>query len=110
VFNPDLRLVGSNASSREDPMVEIRVIVDDDVSVHGLMRRLGAVFTPTAISFDRSCNEVRVDSEWESRAVVTVIEAVQAWIDEMGCRGARLSIGEHSYYLEAGVRPLPAAL
>jgi hypothetical protein len=91
-------------------MVEIRVTVDDEVHVHGLMRRLAAVFSPSAISFDRSCNEVRVDSEWESRAVVTVIEAVQDWIDEAGGRGARLSIGEHSYYLEAGAPPLPAAL
>ena len=91
-------------------MVEICVIVDEDASVHGLMRRLAAVFTPSAISFDRSRNEVRVDSEWESRAVVTVIEAVQSWIDEVGAGGARLSIGEHSYYLEAGASPLPAVL
>jgi hypothetical protein len=91
-------------------MVEIRVIVDDDVSVHGLMRRLAALFGRSAISFDQSCNEVRVDSEWESRALVAVIEAVQTWIDEVGGQGVRMSIGEHSYYLEAGPRPLPARL
>ena len=89
-------------------MVEIRVTVDDDMSVHGLMRRLAALFGRSAISFDHSCSEVRVESEWESRALVGVIEAVEAWIDEVGVKGARLSIGEHSYYLEAVPRPLPA--
>jgi hypothetical protein len=89
-------------------MVEIRVTVDDDMSVHGLMRRLAALFGRSAISFDHSHNEVRVESEWESRALVGVIEAVEAWVDEVGGKGARLSIGEHSYYLEAGPRPLPA--
>jgi hypothetical protein len=89
-------------------MVEIRVTVDDDVSAHGLMRRLGALFGRSAVSFDHSCNEVQVESEWESRALVRVIEAVESWIDEVGGEGARLSIGEHSSYLEAGARPLPA--
>jgi hypothetical protein len=89
-------------------MVEIRVTVDDDMSVHGLMRRLAALFGRSAISFDHSRNEVRVESEWESRALVGVIEAVEASIDEVGGKGARLSIGEDSYYLEAGPRLLPA--
>jgi hypothetical protein len=80
-------------------MVEIRVAVDDDTSVHGLMRRLAALFGRSAISFDRSCNEVRVESEWESRGVVGVIDAVEAWIDEGGGEGAMLSIGKHSYML-----------
>jgi hypothetical protein len=81
-------------------MVEIRVAVDDDTSVHGLMRRLGALFGRSAISFDRWCYEVRIESEWESRGVVGVIyDAVEAWIDEDGGQGARLSIGEHSYTL-----------
>jgi hypothetical protein len=72
-------------------MVEIRVAVDDDTSVHGLMRRLAALFGRSAISFDRSRNEVRVESEWESRGVVGVIDAVEAWIDEDGGEGAILS-------------------
>jgi hypothetical protein len=88
-------------------MVEIRVAVDDDTSVHGLMRRLAALFGRSAISFDRSCNEVRVESEWESRGVVGVIDAVEAWINEDGGDGARLWIGEHSYML-AGPPLLPA--
>jgi hypothetical protein len=88
-------------------MVEIRVIVEDDVGVHGLMRRLAALFGQSAVSFDRSCHEVRVDAEWESRAVASVTDTVEAWIDEAGVRGATLWIGEHSYQLEAA-RSLPA--
>jgi hypothetical protein len=88
-------------------MVEIRVAVDDDTSVHGLMRRLAALFGRSAISFDRSCNEVRIVSEWESRGVVRVIDAVEAWINEDGGEGATLWIGEHSYSL-AGPPLLPA--
>jgi hypothetical protein len=88
-------------------MVEIRVAVDDDTNLHGLMRRLAALFGQSAISFERSCNEVRIVSEWESRGVVGVIDAVEAWIDEDGGKGARLSIGEHAYIL-AGPPPLPA--
>lgn len=80
-------------------MVDIRVAVDDHTSVHGLMRRLAALFGRSAISFDRSRNEVRVMSEWESRGVMGVIDAVEAWIEEDGGAGARLSIGEHSYTL-----------
>jgi signal transduction histidine kinase len=87
-------------------MVEIRVAVDDDTSVHGLMRRLAALFGRSAISFDRSCNEVRIVSEWESRGVVRVIDAVEDWINEDGGEGATMWIGEHSYRL-AGP-PLPA--
>jgi hypothetical protein len=84
-------------------MVEIRVAVDDDASVHGLMRRLADLFDRSSISFERSSNEVRVESEWESRAVMGVVSAVTAWIDEEGQRGARLSIGAHSYQLAGAI-------
>jgi hypothetical protein len=80
-------------------MVEIRVAVDEGSGVHGLMRRLAALFGRSAISFDRSRNEVRVESEWESRAIVGVLDAVEAWIDEEGETGATLSIGENSYLM-----------
>jgi hypothetical protein len=85
-------------------MVEIRVAVDEATRVHGLMRRLVELFGRSAISFDRSRKEVQVESEWESRGVVQVIDAVQAWILEDGGEGALLSIGEHSYEL-AGLHP-----
>ena len=74
-------------------MVELRIGVDDATRADGLMRRLSALYGRSAISFDRSRNEVRIQSEWESRAVVHVFAALQAWIDEDGGKGARLSIG-----------------
>jgi hypothetical protein len=80
-------------------MVELRVAVDDATRVHGLMQRLSALFGRSAISFDRSRSEVRVQSEWESRAVVHVIDAVEAWMDEDGGAGVTLSMGKHSYAL-----------
>lgn len=80
-------------------MVEIRVTVDDEMSVHGLMRRLAAIFGRSAISFDHSRKEVRVESEWESRAVMGVIDAVKTWVDEEDVTSAGLSIGAHSYLL-----------
>jgi hypothetical protein len=46
-------------------------------------------------------------SEWESRGVRGVIDAVEAWIDEDAGKGARLSIAEHSYVL-TGPPLLPA--
>jgi hypothetical protein len=87
-------------------MVEIRVAVDDATRVHGLMRRLRALFDRSAVSFDRSRKEIRVESEWESRGVVTVIDAIEAWIEEDGGRWAMLSIGDRSYTLPA---PSPLA-
>jgi hypothetical protein len=88
-------------------MLEVRVAVDDDANLHGLVRRLAALFGQSAISFERSCSEVRIVSEWESRGVVAVIDAVEASIDEDAGKAARLSIGEHSHML-AGQPLLPA--
>jgi hypothetical protein len=82
-------------------MVEIRVAVDDATRVHGLMRRLAMLFDRSAISFDRSCKEVRIASEWESRGVGQVIDAVEAWIEEDGGTRAVLSVGSRSHVLPA---------
>jgi hypothetical protein len=94
-------LVGDEASDREDPMVEIRVGVADARGVHGLMRRLAGVFDRTSVSFDGTRKEVRVRSEWESRAVVQVLRAVEAWLAEDGLGSAEVSIGDRSYTLVA---------
>jgi hypothetical protein len=74
-------------------MVELRVGVEDVTLAQGLMRRLSALYGRSAISFDRSRNEIRIQSERESRAVVHVFNALQAWVDEDGGKGATLSIG-----------------
>ena len=61
--------------------------------------RLARIFDRSSISFDRSRNEVFVDSEWESRAVVGVLDVVEAWLTEDGAKSATLSIGDCSYRL-----------
>jgi hypothetical protein len=93
------RPVGGWFSSREDLMVEICVSVADVGRVSGLMRRLATLFDRSSVSFDRSRKEVRVKSEWESRGVVRVVEAVEAWLEEDGVEAATLSIGDRSYTL-----------
>jgi hypothetical protein len=40
---------------------------------------------------------VRVCSEWESRSVVAVINAVQSWLAADGVDSAKLSLGDRSY-------------
>ena len=82
-------------------MVEICVGVADAGGVPGLMRRLAGVFDRSSVSFDGSRKEVRVHSEWESRAVVQVLREVEAWLVEDGLGSAELSIGDRSYTLVA---------
>jgi hypothetical protein len=93
-IEPTQSQVGDEGSSEEDLMVELRVGVDDLTRAPGLMRRLSPLFGRSAISFDWWRNEVRVESEWESRAVVEFLEAVEAWIDEGGGKRATLSIAD----------------
>ncbi|HKF15356.1 MAG TPA: hypothetical protein VKB13_09030 [Gaiellaceae bacterium] len=81
-------------------MVEIRVAIEDTTTAPTLVRRLATLFDRAAISFDRSHREVRVESEWESHAVMRVVEVVQAWLSEDGAESATLSIGDRSYTLE----------
>lgn len=89
-------------------MVEIRVAVTDATRIHGLMRRLGTLFDRSSVSYDGAQREVRVRSEWESRSVVEVIDAVQSWLEADGLGSARLSIGDRSYTLAGRVAlPVP---
>ena len=92
-------------------MVEIRVAVEeaakrgtfvaaeDDTRVPELVRRLARLFDRPSISFDRSQNEVRVASEWESRKAMGVVEIIQAWLNEDGADSAMLWFGDRSYVL-----------
>ena len=82
-------------------MVEIRVAVTDATHIHGLMRRLGRLFDRSSVSYDGGRREVRVRSEWESRSVVEVIDAVQSWLEADGLGSARLSVGHRSYTMVA---------
>jgi hypothetical protein len=82
-------------------VVEIRVSVEDATRVPRLVRRLADLFGRPAVSFDRSRHEVRVDCEWESRAVAGLVEAVQTWLYEDGADSATVSIGNSSCTLAA---------
>jgi|1185.fasta_scaffold679386_2 hypothetical protein len=82
-------------------MVEIRVSVADGTNALLLMQRLAGVFDARAMSFDPLRDEVRVTADWESRAVMTVVEVVEAWLREDGAESARFSVGERRYTLRA---------
>jgi hypothetical protein len=87
-------------------MVEIRVEVPDTQGVQGLVRRLADVFDRSSVSFDEARRQVRVQSEWESRAVIGVVNAVESWLAEAEVGSAKLSIGDRSYTM-AGLRGRP---
>jgi hypothetical protein len=80
-------------------MVEICVAVADPTCAHGLMRDLARLFDRSSVSFDHTRNEVRVCSEWESRAVLEVIDVVECWLTADGIASAKLSIGDRSHTL-----------
>lgn len=89
-------------------MVEIRVALTDSTRAHGLLRRLAALFDRSSVWFDGTRNEVRVRSEWESRSVVQVIDAVQSWLAADGVASATLSVGERSYTMVGAADPSAA--
>jgi hypothetical protein len=80
-------------------MVEICVAVTDPTCAHGLMRALARLFDRSSVSFDHTRSEVRVCSEWESRAVMQVIDVVDRWLAADGIASAKLSIGDRSHTL-----------
>ena len=88
-------------------MVEIRVAVADATGVQALVQRLAGVFDRSSVSFDGRRKEVRVRSEQESRTVVLVLGAVEAWLAEDGVGSAKLSLGDRSYTM---VGPVPMTI
>ena len=78
-------------------MVEIGVRIADGRLVHGLMRQLRGLFPSSAVTYDATHQQVCVRSEWESRAVIAVIDSVQTWIDESGSGTAVLTVGGRTY-------------
>jgi hypothetical protein len=88
-------------------MVEIYVAVADPNSACGLMRGLAQLFGSSSLSFDPSSSEVRVRSEWESRAVMEVIAVVDRWLAADGIASATLSIGDRSHTLLGPAEPAP---
>jgi hypothetical protein len=89
-------------------MVEICVTVADPTDAHDLMRGLAELFGRSSLSFDHKRSEVRVCSEWESRAVMKVIDVVDRWLAADGIASAKLSIGDRSHTLVGpGEQPEP---
>ena len=84
-------------------MVEICVAVDDPTCAHGLMRALARLFDRSSVSFDRTRSEVRVCSEWESRA--EVIDVVERWLAADGIASPKLLIGDRSHTLVGAAWP-----
>ena len=80
-------------------MVEICVALTDSTGAHGWLQRLAGLFDRSSLSFDGTRNEVRVRSEWESRSIVQVIDAVQSWLAADGVDSAKLSVGDRAYTL-----------
>lgn len=81
-------------------MMEIRVAVEEG-AVHALIRRLVAVFGHAAVSFDTACNEVRVRSDWGSRAVDLILSEVESGLKEDGAGSATVAIGPMAYRVVA---------
>jgi hypothetical protein len=102
-----ITLVGDQLFEPGAVMVDIRVQVDDTTRVPGLMRRLSEIFDRSSLHFDRARKEVRIASEWESRTLVGVIQAVQDWLAEHDVDSVTLSIGERSYVYTNGATTPP---
>lgn len=88
-------------------MVEICVAVADPTCAHGLVQGLVTLFGRSSVSFDRKRSEIRVRSEWESRAVMEVIDVVDRWLSADGIASAKLSIGERSHTLVGSAQHAP---
>ena len=84
-----MRLVGGEASSLERLMVESRVVVGNAAGVHGTCGGAPFVFDGASASFGRPRTEVPVPSGRESRGVVRVADAAEAWLE--------LRMGGHSH-------------
>ena len=89
-------------------MVEIRVAVPDASRAHALMRRLAGLFDRPSVSFDGARGEVRVRSEWGSRAVVQVIATVESCLTMDGVDSATLTIGDRSYTMVGATADAPS--
>jgi hypothetical protein len=88
--------------------MEIHVSLLDATSAQALAQRLEGVSAAMSVSFEPGRKDVRVLTEIESnRAVVVLIDTVEAWLAEDGAGAARLSVGERSYTM-AGPGQIPA--
>jgi hypothetical protein len=87
-------VVGDEVPSLERLMVESRVVVRNAAGVHGRVR-LAVALDGSSVSLYRP-QKVRLRSEWESRGVVQVFDAVETWLNQW--------ISDQSYRLVGPVR------
>jgi hypothetical protein len=85
-------------------VVELQIAVGGATGAHGLMQRLSDLFDRSAVTFDKAANEVRVRSEWESRSVTRVVDALEAWLTADGQDSAKVTLGSLSYTVFAPAR------
>ena len=91
-----MRLVGDEASSQERVMVQNPVVVPTAAGVHGHLRRLAVAFDWSSVSLNGPQKEVGGRSEWDSRGVVHVVDAVEVWLERC--------MGDHCYTAVGPVR------
>jgi hypothetical protein len=84
--------VGNVSFDGEGLVVEICLAVADPGRAHGLIQGLADVCAPSSVWFDCARGEVRVRSEWESRAVLRVRDVVESWLAAEGIASAELLI------------------
>jgi hypothetical protein len=72
------------------------------------MHRLVGLFDRPSVSFDGELGEVRLRSEWGSRAVLHVISTVESWLAMDGVDSATLTIGDRSYTMLGAAGDAPS--
>jgi len=84
--------------------MEIRIAVPDASGAAALADRLVTSFGTDCVSLrgDRPEVKIRVAGE-PDRTVLSVIDAVERWLDHTGFASAQMWLGQHSYRLARSV-------
>ena len=84
--------------------MEMRIVVPDAGSVHALADQLATSFGSDCVSLRADCPEVAVRVAGEShRAVLSVLDTVEQWLDHTGLAAAEMWLGGNSYRLARSV-------
>ena len=87
--------------------MEMRIVVPPGGNARGLAERLTATFGADRVSCRDTREEVGIRIEGNSdRTVLIALDAVERWLDHVGCGTAEMWLGENSYRL---ARSTPAA-
>jgi hypothetical protein len=78
--------------------MEVRIVVSEAEGASALAERLNVAFGAERISLRRDRPEVDVRVEGNTdRAVLRVLDAVEAWLDRTAVGWAEMWLGERSY-------------